>query len=183
MNEGNINEEWVEITGFPNYLISNKGRVKRISRLILGKSGSKYKLPEKIMSPVLSKAGYPSVLLTIGEAKLNFKIHRLVAKAFIPNPENKPQVNHKNGIKTDNNVDNLEWATASENVTHAFKTGLSQGKKGEANNSSKLTEREVLQIRHLFAMKVFDMEELSKKYKVTNKTIFNIVTRRVWKHI
>lgn len=73
------------------------------------------------------KNQYRAVSLPTKDGQLRLGIHRAVAEAFIPNPENKPQINHKNGLKNDNRVSNLEWVTASENIHHAFDTGLNGG--------------------------------------------------------
>lgn len=110
----NIEEIWVNVFGYEGkYQVSNLGRVKSLPR-----NGTV--CYERILKIQVDKNGYNYVSFH----KRKFKIHRLVAEAFIPNPENKPQVNHIDGNKQNNEVENLEWATAQENLNHAFRIGL-----------------------------------------------------------
>jgi len=103
-------EIWKTIEGYENYEISNLGRVKSL--------GNNKTRKEKILKPVKDRKGYLVVSLCQNGSMKTCKIHRLVAQAFIPNPENKPQVNHKNEIKTDNRAENLEYCTAKENLNY-----------------------------------------------------------------
>ncbi len=110
-----MNEIWKEIDGFDGqYLISNLGRVKSIKS-------------NKILSYSKHSRGYLKVCLSFCGKSKKYYAHRLVAQAFIPNPDNKREVNHINGIKTDNSVKNLEWVTSKENNAHAVFTGLNTG--------------------------------------------------------
>jgi hypothetical protein len=95
------------------YHATNKGDIRGCNK---GKS-------RRIMKQIKDKKGYLQLGLLINGKDTKFRVHRLVAMAFIPNPENKPQVNHINGIKSDNRVENLEWVTSSENRLHAVKIG------------------------------------------------------------
>jgi hypothetical protein len=110
-------------------------------------------------------------------------VHRLIAKKFIPNPENKPQVNHKNGIKNDNRVENLEWVTPQENVRHAFGSGLMNSCKGERKPSNKLTEKQVIEIRAKYIPHKYGLVKLAIEYGVRQKTIWSIIKRKKWKHL
>lgn len=136
-------EYWIKLNEFPDYEISNLGNVKSISRNTTtnaGHIGTKHytkRLKERILTPVLQNTGYCQYTLTKDKVLYRFLAHRLVALAFIPNLENKPCVNHINGIKNDNRVENLEWVTPSENILHAFKNGLMHSQKYYTNKFGK----------------------------------------------
>lgn len=120
-------ETYKDIKGYEGlYQVSNLGNVKSLRRNIIKK-------------PSINSRGYISINLSVNKVIKSMTIHRLVALHFISNPENKREVNHKNGIKTDNKVENLEWTTSSENVQHGYDSGLiiRFGKKGADNPRSR----------------------------------------------
>lgn len=115
------NEIWKDIIGFEGlYMVSNLGRIKSNERYINARNGSQRLSKEKVLKEIKDKLGYCRVGLHNNREFNSYTVHRLVAKAFIDNPENKNQINHKNGNPSDNRVDNLEWCTAKENMKHAF---------------------------------------------------------------
>ena len=110
------NEEWRDVKGYEGlYQVSSMGRVKSLERKLPHWRGGERTVKERILKPVMDKGGYLRVGLCDGEKRKTFKVHRLVCEAYHENPDNKPQVNHINEIKTDNRACNLEWATAREN--------------------------------------------------------------------
>lgn len=142
-----MKEFWKPVKNFEGlYEISNLGNVKTLKRTwrVLNYQSKKYQTmynKEKLMNCVISKTGYKQVVLMKNNKKTFKLIHRLVAEAFINNTENKPCVNHKDGNKLNNNVNNLEWCTYKENNIHAWKNGLPKsylkGKYGKEHNKSK----------------------------------------------
>lgn len=128
--------------------------------------------------PSLQKTGYWAIDLCKDGKIKKYLLHRLMALTFLDNPKSKPQVNHINGIKTDNNIENLEWNTRSENQRHSIKIGL-RTTIGEKNSQAKLTNEDVLFIRKSNEKGVI----LSKKFNVSNPTITDIRKGRSWKHI
>jgi hypothetical protein len=114
-----MKEIWKDIKGFEGlYKVSNTGKVKSLTRKVKGKSGSYRTINEKLISLTDNGKGYLVLTLYKDEKRYFKKIHRLVAEAFIDNPLNKPEVNHKDGNKKNNNVNNLEWVTTLENCQH-----------------------------------------------------------------
>lgn len=133
---------WKPIPGYPRYEVSDTGKVFDTHT-------------QELVKPKINNCGY----LRVGTRKNRVFVHRLVALAFIPNPLNKPCVNHIDGVKTNNHASNLEWVTYSENINHAYKNGLEKkilgkdhpqyGKVGSMSKSSKLTDEQRLMIPEL----------------------------------
>ena len=171
-----MKEIWKNIKGYKNkYVISNFGRVKSLSRKVWN-GHNFFQSKEKILK-TYSKArlGYVVVSLSKKNKRKTKRIHRLVAQAFIENSNNKPQINHKNGIKTDNKAVNLEWCTAHENLHHAWKTNLLT----QTKYKRKLSKQKVLEIRKKYIPWKYSIYKLSKEYNIHFTTVHNIITRRI----
>lgn len=129
-------EEWRDIKGFEGcYMVSNLGRVKRIG--FYSNQSSTWEHEKKILKAGDNGKGYLFVNLSMNNKQYHRYVHRLVAEAFIPNPENKATVNHIDCNRHNNNVKNLEWATYRENNDYAIKIMKAQGKTRRNNKSSK----------------------------------------------
>lgn len=167
-----MNEIWRDIKNYEgDYQVSNSGNIKSFKKLN----------NIKILKPGISRGYYFVSLCKNGKVK-NFRISRLVAIHFIPNPENKPQINHKNGIKIFNHTENLEWSTNGENQVHAYKIGLKISKKGNQDPQAKLTDEKVKEIRVL-KNNGLSINYLSKKFTVSERTIRDVVNNKLWKHV
>jgi len=163
-------EKFRKIKGYENYLISDRGRVFNF----------KFK---KFLKPGKDGRGYLLVVLCKNGVRKTLKVHRLVANTFIPNPENKPTVNHIDSDRTNNFVSNIEWATYSENNKHAYDNGLQKPLKGEKHGRAKLSEDQVLEIRRIFATGEYTKTALGKMFGVSGRLIGYIVNRKRWEHI
>ena len=123
--------------------------------------------------------GYLQVVVSLGSRskKKAFKIHKAVAETFIPNPDNKPEVNHKDGNKNKNDASNLEWATSSENVQHAYQNGLITLQYGMNNHAAKLTKDDVHYIRkhYVCGSREYGARALGRKFNIDKSCILNIV--------
>jgi len=172
-------EIWKDIKGYEGlYQISNLGRVKSLSRLVLCKSRSKRQTKEKILLMQISSQGYSYLTLCKNNKLKSMRIHRLVALHFIPNPKNKPCVNHKNNIGVDNKVKNLEWCTQMENIHHAIKNGYFN-QRGENHSSSKFTNKQIRKLRKEYDPKI-PLRIYAKNYGVKYSAMYKIIHNKTY---
>lgn len=171
-------EIWRLISGYENiYKISNYGQVKRLkSHDLRGRN-----VKEKILKNILGNHGYYRVTLCNGIQKA-FTLHRLLALAFLPNPFKYPCINHKNGVKTDNRLENLEWCSYSHNQSHAIRTGLSPKpppKFGKNHHNAKFDLNYfnvILKARNDGML----LKDILKNFKISQTHYYRIVNRETW---
>lgn len=172
------------INGFTGYTVNELGEVYSLGKKYTDKNGEKGVFTRrKLMKQGTFRTGYKRVTLINDDGKRKtLSVHRLVANAFIENNENKPQVNHIDGNKENNNVANLEWATRKENMTHAFANKLIHGRAGENHHSNKLTEAQVRDMITEMANGA-NNNEIGNKYNLHPRYVSLIRSKKRWRTV
>lgn len=158
-----MEEEWKICDECDNYLISNQGKARRIDS-------------NRTLKPT-NVDGYLQVKLSKNGKVLSRKLHILVGRLFISNPENKKSINHINCNKSDNRIENLEWVTQKENIQHAWKNGLMNSKIGNNNSNTKIKEEEILAIKEMHSQG-YSQRNIAKKFAVCQATICFILNNK-----
>lgn len=176
-------EIWKDVAGFEGYYqISNFGRVRSLDRI----KCDGIRMKGRIKKTHLDSCGYEMVQLRKDGAIKHMSIHRLVATAFIPNPNNLPQVNHIDEVRNHNTIDNLEWCSVVYNQNYGHrKEKASANSSGEKNSNHRLTEKDVLSIREKYipGHPQYGVQALADQYGMKYVTICKIVQKRLWKNI
>ena len=178
-----MKEVWVPISDFEGYYsVSNLGRVRSEDRVIKDSNEFKRSYKGRLRKTFLSN-GYEYVNLSKKDIQKKFRVHRLVADAFLKNRLNKEYVNHIDGNKLNNILSNLEWVSSKENTQHALEKGLLNPPIGERAGSSKLTESDVREIKVLLKHTSLNNKRIASKYGVDASTISYIRNNKTWKHV
>lgn len=178
-----MNEEiWKPIPGLPGFEVSNLGNARSLARDV-NRNGKVFR---KITGRVLSKYtnpkhGYVTVAIKFLGGGRPERLHRLVAMAFIPNPQNLPSVDHIDFNKQNNRAENLQWISNEENALKTYRAGRGVFVRGSKHGVSKLKESDVVQIRLMGA--THKRSELAKMFMVSANTIGGILTNRIWTHV
>lgn len=175
-----MTEIWKPVVGYEEiYSVSNFGNVVRHSNK--GSDGRKPKTKRMSQKAAGWKGEYLAVTLTENNITKNQYVHRIVASAFLGIPADKSlQVNHKDGNKRNNHVENLEWVTAKENQQHRYSV-LGHSQKGENNATNKYPESTIIKIREMFKSGLYSQREIARQTGVDYRYVHTIVHNRVWK--
>lgn len=161
------------------YMVSDQGKIWSRSRWLTDKNGKRRYWKGRYLAAERMDSGYWCIVLD----RRNYWVHRLVAKAFIPNPENKPCVNHKDGNKSNNAVGNLEWVTHRENMVHALRNGYCDGIIGSNQHNAKLNESRVAELLVLLTEGKYTDMELSRQFGVCRQLVTMVKIGVIWKHV
>jgi len=173
-------EEWRTIAGFNGYyLVSSVGRIKSIDRYVKKPHTGDQFVKGRILRIRKNRYGYPVITLNYLGARTHLTVHRLVAKAFIPNPQLLPVINHKNAIKHDNAIDNLEWCTSAYNAQHALKNNLSPVYVSETHPNKKLCAEDIHAIIRMYKSGMYQ-KDIGIRFSISQANIHLIVTGKSW---
>lgn len=177
-------EIWKDIKGYEGvYQVSNLGRVRSLSRELTYSDGRKYQYKGKVLKVNVNKVcGARMVHLYLNQSREALLLHRLVAVAFIPNPSNKPEINHINGDRSDNSVSNLEWATRAENMEHGFRTGLINNT-GTNHGNNVYPDEQIREVKRLLKEGSLTQKAIAEVTGVKKGTVEQIAQGRQWRHI
>lgn len=182
-----MTEVWRAISGFEgSHEVSNMGRVRTIEREWIGVTptghAARRKVKPRVVKQRISENGYMRAALCVDGKAHSVLTHRLVATAFVPAEYERAQVNHKNGDKTDNRVENLEWSNGSHNQLHAIETGLVRVRRGTERGMAKLTDDKVREIRRLIAAGMVQ-RRIAEQFGVAPCKITMIKQGAAWSHV
>jgi hypothetical protein len=170
------------------YQVSNLGNVKSLSKKVKCRGGSYRTTKERLLQPGINDRGYKIVSLCKDNKCQTKKVHRLVASVFLN--KNGAEINHKDGNKLNNRVDNLEWTTRSKNLRHAYKNGLTKSTIKAMNKAvvesgcnAKLSKKEVKEIKEKYIPRKYSQRKLAREYSVHQSTIWSIVNNENWRLI
>jgi len=183
-SEGGGSEQWRAVLGFEGiYEISSLSRVKSLHRVIMRNTGAPQTIKSRIIKASDNGRGYMVVCLTKDKKTKTLRVHRLMAEAFITKVNASDiVVNHKNGIKNDNRLSNLEWCSVSYNNIHALEFGLKISQKGEECFRSKLKDGDVLNIIEGLS-DGFTKRAIAKYYNIGASAIWHIANGYTWVHV
>ena len=163
-----MEENWKTCSRFPKYKISSDGRLYSVKS-------------DKILKGYKNTNGYIRYVLRKDKKTYYVYAHQLVARVYVDNPDNKPQVNHKDGNKLNNHYNNLEWCTMSENILHGNDSGLIDNA-GQNNGMSKIKDSDADEIRRLYKTERFRQIDLANKFGVSRTSVSNILNNKSYTH-
>ena len=164
-------------------MASNMGNIKRLVREVVYPKGGVRVFPEVILDNKPLPTGYIQVCISIDKIRKHHMVHRLVVETFLENVDDKPCVNHKNSIRHDNRLSNLEWCTSAENNQHAFDFGFGNAKSGEDNHLSKITENQVKKIYTLSKKGDILQKDISLMFGISRQNVSSIKLKKAWKKV
>lgn len=174
-----MKEVWKDIPNYEDYQASNLGHIRSKDRVIISTRGGRRFYESVVLKFSITEFGYYQCTVsdTVNKTRKTGRIHRLVAMAFIANPDNKPQINHIDGNKLNNNIKNLEWSTAKENNKHAIDTGLRRKR-----FMAKISIEDVKDVKRMLKSGMTPTE-ISKNHKASYDSIYDIKRNKTWKDI
>lgn len=184
MNDKTTDEEWRAVVDYEGlYEVSNLGRVRRLDRVYVNPQGTAVPRPARFVSVCRASRGYRGVSLRKDGIQHYRPLHRLIAQAFIPNPDNKPFVNHLDSNPANNSITNLEWVTAKENTHHCIKAGRMRQARGEDyKNRTKLSAAKIHEMDRM-KREGAGTSQIARAMGVALTTAHDALYRNTWKHI
>lgn len=180
-----LNAMWRPVPDWDGYEVSIDGQVRSVDRYVIGKDGVAKLYRGRVLSQKRNECKYLTVHLRApGRNNPAMRVHRLVASAFIPNPDNKPNVNHIDCDVENNSVPNLEWCTQEENLTHMTRLGRrASAQKGKRPATALLSDMQVIEMRRQYNTGEWSLSQLAGRYKISKRAVGRVVSGETYRDV